>query len=157
MANIDRTAIMTSNTTPAPNVTSASSELGVGNEAFKAFDKADTQWITNSTTTGWIKYDFGSPNWIITGYSIEPQSTTRICKNWTLQTSLDDVSYTTVDTQTNQTTWTTGVKVNYTTSINKTARYVKLDVTANNGDATYLEIDEIQIFGIKSGILGGEI
>lgn len=150
----NRIVTLTSDSLPVPYGCAASNE-GSG-PAWQAFDTADSQWIANATS-GWIYYNFGSAKWAANGYSIEPQSTTRICKTWTFEGSNDASSWTTLDTQTNQTTWTTGVKVFYSFSNSALYRYYRLNISANNGDGSNLEIDEIQIFAPDSGILGGEI
>jgi hypothetical protein len=51
-------ADMTSNTTPAPYVCAASSEV-VGHEAWRAFDNdIDSYWEGNSSQAGWLSYQF---------------------------------------------------------------------------------------------------
>lgn len=154
VASIDRIVTLTSDALPVPYGATASSEFGVGNEAYKAFDKADSQWVTASTTTGWIYYNFGSAKWAVTGYSLEPQTTARMCKTWTFEGSNDATSWTVLDTQTNVTVWTTGVAQTFNFINTITFRYYRLNVTANNGDATFLEIDEIQMYAPDFGIMG---
>lgn len=142
MATIDRTATMTSNSLPSPNVASASNE-GSG-AAYQAFDKAGPEWIAN-TTTGWLKYNFGSQLWAATGYGITPQDPTRAPKDWTFEGSNNDSTWTTLDTQTGVTTWSTGVEKSYTFSNGTKYQYYRLNITANNGSGTNLEIDELTI------------
>lgn len=136
---------MTNNTTPSPNVTSASS-AGVGEEAYHAFDKDSVTgaWITASGTTGWIKYDFGSTIWAATGYSLTDNGfPTRMPSSFTFQGSNDDSSWTTLDTRTSQSFSSSETK-NYTFSNGVKYRYYKLDVTVNGG-GTNLQIAEMTI------------
>jgi F5/8 type C domain-containing protein len=76
------------------------------------------------------------------------EPTNRGPKNWTVQGSNDGSAFTTVDTQTNQTAWTTGLLRTYTCgSPSGTAfRFWKIDITANNGDATYTSIGEMYLY-----------
>lgn len=150
----NRVVSLTSNSTPVPYGAAASNE--VSGPAWQAFDAADSQWIAN-TTTGWIYYDFGSSRWAADGYSLEPQSTTRMCRDWTFEGSNNASSWTVLDTRSSQTSWTTGVKVNYSFTNTTLYRYYRLNISANNGDGSFLEIDEIQIFAPDLGVLGGEI
>ncbi len=57
---------MTSNTTPAPLVASASSTYGVGYEPFKAFvisgSNASYRWISGGDSPQWIQIDLGAGN-----------------------------------------------------------------------------------------------
>lgn len=143
MSGIDRTPTMTNNTTPSPYVASASNE-GSG-AAYLAFDKADSQWIANATT-GFLKLDFGSAVWAADEYRIDPQSTTRAPRNWTFEGSNDDSNWTTLDTQTGITTWVTGTPKTFTFTNSTKYRYYRLNISANNGDGSNLEIDELNIF-----------
>lgn len=143
MSGIDRTPTMSNNTTPSPYVASASNEGG--GAAYLAFDNADSQWIANATT-GYLKLDFGSALWAVDEYRVEPQSTTRAPKNWTLEGSNNDSSWTTLDTQTNITTWVTGTPKIFTFTNAVKYRYYRINVSANNGDGSNLEIDELNFY-----------
>lgn len=142
MSGLSRVPIMTDATTPAPLVASASTD---STNAFKVFDQADSQWVATATT-GTHKLDFGSQRWAVDQYTIEPQSTTRAPSEWTFEGSQDDSAWVTLDTRTGQTTWSTGVKVTYHCGNKTKFRYYRLVITANNGDGTNLEIDEVQYF-----------
>lgn len=145
MAVIDRTATMTNNTTPSPNVVSASSEAG-GTEAFHAFDKntASGTWQVTAGTTGYLKYDFGASTWAATSYTLLTNGTTgRMPKDWTFSGSNDDSSYTTLDTQTGQ-SFSAGVANTYSFTNTTKYRYYKINVTATVS-ASPLEIWEMTI------------
>lgn len=132
---------MTSDTTPSPNVVSASSEAGVGTEAFMAFDKDSVSgcWQVASGTTGWIKYDFGSALWAANGYTLTALTGNRAPKNWTFAGSNNDSSYTTLDTQTGI-TFTDGQTKTYSFTNSTKYRYYKLTITV--GDTAPLELAE---------------
>jgi len=150
MASPNRRITLTSNSTPSPCGASASSEF-IGTSAFNAFDGtkdvAGTEWITNNTTTGYLIYDFGSAIWAIDGIGIQPQATARAPKNFTVEGSVDGVSYDVLLTVTNQTVWTSNVMTDFAiTGNNKRYRYIKINVSANNGDANFLEIEEVYFY-----------
>jgi len=153
MSGIDRTATMSSNSAPSPNVVTASNEAS--GAAWHAFDKADSQWIANATS-GTLEYDFGSVLWASDEYRIEPQSTTRAPKDWTYQ-GWNGSSWVTLDTQSGITTWVTGTPKIFTGFTN-TTKYQKyrLNISANNGDGSFLEIDEMNIYA-PDDFIGGYI
>jgi|SRR6185369_11961025 len=157
MASTNRRVSLTSNSLPVPYACAASTENGggPGTEAFRAFDGTKnvpgTEWVA-TTTTGTIYYDFGSRMWALDGYGIQPQSTTRAPKNWTFEGSQDASSWTVLDTRSNQTSWTSNVMVDYTVTGNTTMyRYYRLNISANNGDAGFLEIEEIYLYAADRG------
>jgi hypothetical protein len=71
---------------------------------------------------------------------------------WTFEGSNDGSAWTTLDTQTGQTTWTLLTKA-YDFTNSTAYLYYRLNVSANNGDATFLEISEITI-GVKTSTKG---
>ena len=100
----------------------------------------------------------GSPQWLgiempsavqIHTYSI--QSTTNADpetiapKDWTLQGSDDGSSWTTVDTQTNETNWSSGERRVYTLSSPQTYRYFRVHITDNNGNTYHVGISDIDL------------
>ena len=157
----DLTVLMTANNEPAPNVVSASSEYW---PAFGAFAhtvvSGDGQvWVTAANqTTGWLKFDFGSGNAkTVEKYTLSfynGATLTRAPKTWTLQGSNNDADWTTLDTQTNVPGWSASEMRTYE-FVNGTAyRYYKINITANQGDATYLIVGELELFaGAPSSII----
>lgn len=151
----DQTATHTANTT-AGNTASASSILSTSYDAWHAFDKvtggvsSGNTWLTNAVPTGWLQYQFGTAK-TIASYSIRSANSydTRAPKNWTLKGSNTGAfggEETTLDTRTNVTAWATGGEVRtYTIASPASFTYYRLDVTANNGDASYLNIDEVTL------------
>ena len=144
---------MVANNDPAPYVASASSEFSVNFEAHKAFDGglgANSYWIATATT-GWLKIDMGEGNsYTIESYALQNNTIPeplRMPKNWTLQGSNNDSDWDTLDTVVGETAWGNGEKRTYDCDVSTTAyRYFKLDVTLNNGDASYLIVGEMFLF-----------
>lgn len=158
---VDNVPPMTSNTAPS-GVAAASSEANANTQAWTAFDNNSTgttnRWVSNSTTTGWIRYDFGASNSkIITHYSVvgintnDGANVNRAPKTWTLQGSNDASSWTTIDTQTAVAAWTAGEKRTYATSNTTAYRYYRLNITLNQGDATYVSVGEIEFLTSTTG------
>ncbi len=145
---------MTSDSAPSPYVASASSEFS-SSLAFEAFDRVTSgfgsYWIGTGGGVDWLKLDLGSGTTKILGvYDIQVNTipeAARAPKNWTMQGSNDNSTWTTVDTQTNQTSWENGQIRSYTCATQTTAyRYFRLNITANNGDTTYTQIDEMWLY-----------
>lgn len=137
---------MTSNTTPS-GTASASSDNGSGYAAWKTMDNDNaTYWATNNTTTGWIRYQFPAAH-IVVKYTMTASSalTSSTPKNWTFEGSNDGTNWTTLDTQTNQTGWTSNQKRTYTFSNTTAYSYYRINVSVNNGGA-YVVIAEWEIF-----------
>lgn len=156
MALINVTPVMTADNAPSPYVASASTSTGVGTEAFRAFDgvlnASGTEWIA-TTTTGWLKLDFGSRMWAVSGFIIQPEDPARAPKDFTIEGSNDDSSWDVLATYTGQTSWTTHVAVTYTlaTPNLKKYRYYRINVSANNGSGTNLEIEEFRWLALRQG------
>ncbi len=153
----DLTAAMTANSAPSPNVVSASAEAG-GTYAYMAFDHneaGDNKWLANATS-GWLKFDYGSALYAITKYTIlTPDETgyeSRNPKNWTFEGSNNGSTWTTLDTQTNQ-TFAAHERKTYTSSNATPYRYYRLNISANGGDAGWTAIQEMQMMntqGVKN-------
>lgn len=154
-AGSDQTSTHTAATTGG-NSASASSELAGNFQAWRAFDKvigssggAGT-WITNSVTTGWLQYQFGSAK-TIASYTLTSANglAARMANAWTLKgsnTGSFSGEETTLDTRSGETSWTSGGQTRtYSISSPASFSYYRLTVTANNGDGTYLEIDEMTL------------
>jgi hypothetical protein len=163
---------MTSNTSPS-GVASASSEWNNGSvsfQAWKAFNGTNVdvhdKWMTaDGITTGWLQYDFGAGNEkIIRRYSITSPNVnnsytgTRSPKDWRLEASNDGISWTVIDQRSGQTSWSYNEKRSYMVQSPGLYRFYRLNVTANNGDATNLHIGEFQMMetaGIIRSLTGG--
>lgn len=150
----DQTATHTGNTSGG-NIASASTEYS-GQPAWKAFDKVTGSgsgagtWVTNSVPTGWIQYQFASAR-TIGIYTITSGNgyASRAPNTWTLKAS-NTGAFTgeeaTLDTRSGETSWSAGGQTRtYTIASPASFIYYRLIVTANNGDSTFLLIDEITL------------
>lgn len=141
----------------SPFVASASSEFS-GNEAFHAFDGLigfGSWWIGTGGAADWLKLDTGASA-ILFSYHIQNHEygsgeLTRAPKTWTLEASNDGSSWTTVDTVASETGWDIGERRVYDCDTTTTAyRYFRLNITANNTDATYTNVGELYLYGSLS-------
>lgn len=149
----DKTATMTGASAPSPNVVSESTYWQAGYEGWRAFDKSATAYWLSNAVTGWLKYDFGNGNGKVAKKysilalisSIFPTYKNRAPKNWTFEGSNDNTNWVVLDTRTNEQDWG-ALEIRTFEFENDTAyRYYKLNVTANNGDAGYIAIGEVEI------------
>ena len=131
-------------TTPSPYVISCSSNHS-SFPCWLAFDgNYTTQWITNGSPTGWIKIDRADGNEAkVSKLVIRASDTNRAPNDFTLKGSNDDTNWTTISTQTDQSSWAAGELRYFDCTDSTEYRYFMLDVTANNGDASYLQISDI--------------
>jgi hypothetical protein len=150
---------MTASNAPSPYVASASSEFSF-NFAYKGFNGviaaagSANEWMGQNGGVDWLKIDFGTGNaYLLDSYDlISTNETTRAPKNWTMEGSNDGSTWTTIDTQTNETAWSTFESRPYFCSPPTTAyRYFRLNITANNGDATYTQVAELYLYGTSAG------
>lgn len=130
-------------------VVSASSEYSKNFAPCYAFDgDAFSSWATKvNTTSGWLKIDFSNA-YAINEYSISARTKNvdgvgTNPKNWTLEASNDDQTWTVINTQTNQTNWDYGEKRVFSVDNNEKYRYYRLNISENNGVAFYTAIGEI--------------
>lgn len=141
-------------------VASASSEFNTNLQAFRAFDGShdkDYKWVAAAaTTTGWLKYDFGSGNTkIIRRYSMvaipinEFYVDSRAPKTWTFEGSNDNTNWTVLDTQTNVAVWTRGERRTYDFANTTAYRYYRINVSAAQTGADVLAITELEMFAYQ--------
>jgi F5/8 type C domain len=123
-----------------------------GQGAAQAFDgSAATKWLVFSNT-GWLQYQFGSGDaYAVTQYALTVGADTssypgRAPKNWTFLGSNDGVSWTTLDTQTNQADTLSGDTRTYSIANTTAYEYYRLNIIANNGDAD-TQLAELGLFG----------
>jgi hypothetical protein len=134
MALINITPVMTSNVLPSPYVASASSE-SASYFAWKAFDgtvlsEADCWSTVPSTTSAWIKLDFGSGK-KVDAFSIQARNTFAMGtpKDFKLYGSNDDLSYEEICTYTSESLWATVEIRLYRLAQSVTFRYYKMIIT----------------------------
>jgi hypothetical protein len=140
---------------PAPLVNLAFS--GTANDssnnpanAASAFDRNPaSQWFYTGKT-GWLSYDFGANNaQVVKRYTIaDPDTlTARDPKDWQFQGSQDGSNWTTLDSRSNQSFVCLYRPLTYDLANTTAYRYYRLNVTANNGDATFLHVGELGLWG----------
>ena len=93
------TPAMTSNTTPTPYVTSAST-VGYGWPAWWAFDQNGQSdgWHSAQYLPQWLKFDYVLTRVLINKYRIMQRAGTHIPANWTFEGSLDNSAWTILHT-----------------------------------------------------------
>jgi regulation of enolase protein 1 (concanavalin A-like superfamily) len=132
--------------------TAASANSGSGTEGSdKAFDRnPGSKWFNgNAGTSGTLLYDFGAGNaQIIKTYTITSAGDVpgRDPKNWTFRGSQDNANWTNIDPRSNQSFAFRNQVNTYTTANNTAYRYYRLDITANNGDPTGLQLAELGLY-----------
>lgn len=138
MALVNITPVMTSNTTPAPYVVSASSSLETTDAyVWNAFDGTTTgitKWETVSgIIAAWIKIDFGSVK-TIDAFSIKCKTGfTSAPKDFVLYGSNDNIIYESITTLSNEILWSADEDRLYRLQCSVSYRYYKLNIITNNG------------------------
>lgn len=103
--------------------------------ALQVFDRnPGSKWL-GSAPTGWLQYDFGAGNaQVVKRYTVScADVAARDPKSWRLQASQDGATWTTLDTQGDQ-SFAYRMRMNTYDLRNTTAhRYYRLDITANHG------------------------
>ncbi|WP_290906555.1 discoidin domain-containing protein [Aquabacterium sp.] len=137
----------------------ASSQDSTGTTPALAFDGIITGavgWRTFSgqATPSWIQCHFDDAV-EITDFRIRAWSTNpnRAPKDFTLQYSDDGLAWTTYYTVTGATAWGANESRTYTVSPTAEQKHAwwRINITANNGDATYTEINEIELRDTAAG------
>lgn len=147
---------MSSDTTPAPYVASASSFSNSTYLPWKAFNMTninqDDCWVSASgTTSGWIQIDLSELNKAIVGkYSIiarnHDNALTTSPKSWTFEGSEDALNWTILDSRENEENWTIRQKRTYLTNIpSRNFRYYRLSINNNNG-ASFITVAGLEIY-----------
>lgn len=108
-------------------------------------------WVLNSVA-GWQFLDtLYLPGVYLTSYSVTAgygTNNARCPKTWTMQGSNDNATWTTLDTQSSQTAWSTsGETRTFTVSGAAAWRSFRLNITANNGDGSNTQLSKVGLFG----------
>jgi large repetitive protein len=119
-----------------------------------AFDGSPANAWVGAWVAGvaWLQLGIGFAT-TLAGYAIQTSlsgaATAANAPNaWTMQGSVDGVTWVVLDTQTGQSGWGAGTIKSYTLSaVSAAYRYFKVVVTANNGDTSYVQIAELYLFG----------
>lgn len=139
----------------------ASSEFGAGFRAVNAFDGDPATYWSATGATGWLAYAYQVPGLASTNVGINPSkysvrarndASNGAPKDWTLEYSNDNISWSVAHTVTNQTSWANGERREFSFASVGAHRYWRLNVTANNGRAT-LNIAELEFIGYTWGTI----
>lgn len=122
----------------------------VGYPPESAFDNitgSAVYWYIDGSSTGQIWCDFSPNAKVISKYSVTARWTGNAPKAWKFEGSNDNISWTTLGTETDQTSsdWLSNMTMNYTATNTNAYKYYRLDITASN-HATRVAIDEIEMF-----------
>ena len=131
--------------------TASDSENSVASNSANGFDQNPGSLWFRQGTTGWLQYDFGANNaQVVKRYTINSSGVNlpaRDPKNWQFLGSNDGANWTTLDSQSNQAFATIRMQQNtYNLSNTIAYRYYRLNVTANNGDASFLHLGDIGLW-----------
>lgn len=143
---------MTSNTTPS-GVASASSIANSSNDAWYAFNRSISDKWTANGTTGWLAYEFKDGEvykivqYTIVGCVSGQESYTP--KNWTFD-AWNGSGWDNLDTQSDQIDWLAGEKRSFPVSNDTEYNKYRINITANNGNGSYLTICEFEMM-VDSG------
>jgi hypothetical protein len=128
-------------------VASASSDNPPNETAAKAFDGlTSTKWYNaGAGTTGWLRYYFGGPQRTVIRYDLTSANDVpgRDPENWQFQGSQDGNAWTTLDTRAGETFPSRYQTKQYPISNNTAYAYYRLNITANNGDGSGLQLAEM--------------
>ncbi|MBA4373202.1 MAG: hypothetical protein C0402_10125 [Thermodesulfovibrio sp.] len=134
---------MTGFSAPSPNLVTSSGEYGSVYYTWNLFNHSTGGYEgVISTPTGYVQLDLGSGNslraagYMITGVTSAHAQLTSNAKNWNLSGSNDGTNWSVLDTQTNQTNWTSMEARSFLINTPGNYRYYRWNITANNG-ATY--------------------
>jgi hypothetical protein len=105
-----------------------------------------TKYFRSGRTALWIQYKSAAPA-KVTKYTLTSANDVpaRDPKNWTLQGSNDTITWTTIDSRSNETFATRGLTKAYTCTNTTAYRYYRLNITSNNGD-TGTQLAEWELF-----------
>ncbi|MFZ5351280.1 MAG: discoidin domain-containing protein [Bacillota bacterium] len=149
--------VMTANNAPE-GLASASSVYGSYYE-WKAFDRVNTElyngWACKKgTAASWLQYAFNTAT-VVRKYTLIGQKgyQARSPKSWTFEGSSNGTDWTVLDTRTNVTGWTDLVKKEFEFTNNTAYKYYRINITENNGDATYIVIAEMEMMGVVNNTI----
>jgi len=116
--------------------------------AARAFDQnTATEWFY-SGVAGWLRYDLGADGaQVVERYTVTSANdqAPRDPKDWQFQGSSDGSTWTTLDTQTNQTFSDRPQLKSYAIAKPASYRYYRLNITANNGDTRNTDLSELAL------------
>jgi fibronectin type 3 domain-containing protein len=143
---------------PVNGTSSASFNSGAGIEGSDQAFNGDpgSKWNGYNSQSGWIQYDLGAGNaQVVSCYTISSADVpARDPKSWNFLGSQDGISWTTLDSQTNQTFAYQLQQRSFNISNSTAYRYYRLQVTANNGD-TALALSELGLWATSVSFANG--
>jgi hypothetical protein len=132
---------------PYAAVASASSENSPNETAAKAFDGlTSTKWFNaNGGPTGWLRYYFGGPQRTVLRYDLTSANDVpgRDPKNWQFQGSQNGSVWVALDTRAGEIFPARFQTKQYLISNSTAYAYYRLNITANNGDSSGLQLAEM--------------
>lgn len=157
---VNHVPTMTTNTSPS-GIASASSFYHVMYSPWVAFNKTSVEngtsigdcWATvNGTPTGWLAYEFDYSR-VINKYVVQARTRTAAeqmagpsaPRDWTLEASNNGVNYVTLHTVTNSVGWVANERREFAFRNNTSYKHYRLNVTANNGNSSFLAIGELEL------------
>lgn len=151
---------MTSDTTPSPYVASASAYYSNSTYSwnpYKAFnhtsspDVVDDSWVVNDLI-GWLQFKFDSSvkvsHYVVVAKGYSNGAETQSPKDWTFEGSNDGSTYDILHTVTGEINWTSAERRSFTFENSSEYLYYRINITANNGDTTYLSIGELEMMEV---------
>lgn len=118
--------------------------------AASVFDQNSlTQWFY-AGVSGWLQYDLGHTE-TVQRYTVTSSFdlVARDPKDWQFQGSSDGLTWTTLDTQSNQIFAERFELKTYTVASPAAYRYYRLNITANNGDSSFTDLAEFGLLASK--------
>jgi Putative Ig domain/F5/8 type C domain len=154
-------------TTPSPYVVTSSlfnASFFGSLPAYNAFDGTSNYCALYNVgvlgvTEQYIQLDLGSGNGqVLQAYAIKMTNTsepTKAPRSWVMLGSSDGITFTTLDTRSNQGNWSNNEQRTFVcnTPSLSTFQYYRIRFTENNGDPTYVEFSELYLYssgGIES-------
>jgi hypothetical protein len=111
-------------------------------------DQFENEWITNGTTTGTLVFDLGAVFSLadaqVWNYNADCCGLERGVQTMTVLTSLDDVTFTPLNTFGLSEGTGLPLAPNVLDLAGASARYVEFDLTQNYGDAGFIGLSEVQ-------------
>jgi len=138
---------MTSATTPTPFVITSSGSASAGTEAFYAFTRVYGEYFSApaGVSAFWVAVDMGAIT-DVDFYKIEEDRLpARNPRDWTIQGSNDNSTWDVIDTQVGI-SWVAGEVKDFKLASRASYRYYKIDVTDNNGDASYAVLGQFDLY-----------
>lgn len=154
--NTNQVPTATSGTAPSPLVITESSKNTDGYEGWRIFDREYTDavavWATSAAPTvgapQWVKLDRGVAI-SVSEYNVitrnDPSTRQQDPKDWKLQYSTDGTNFIDADSRTGITFTNANESKNFKLATPITARYWRFYVTANNGLATFVAVNGLEL------------